>query len=88
MNDQDEPEASVPAKAADALNAMADKVRLNASNGYGGAFVIAAPDGTLQELLLLDNTQDLARFWSLVQSAAVMAIDELKDNTPKGFGRR
>lgn len=88
MSDLEATEDKIPYKAADTLNAMADKVRLNASNGFGGAFVIAAPDGTLHELLLLDNTQDLARFWSLVQSAAVMAIAELQDTKPQGFGRR
>lgn len=88
MIDEESAANKIPFKASGVLRAMADKVDLNASNGFGGAFVIAAPDGTLHELLLLDNTQDLARFWSLVQSAAVMAIAELQDNKPQGFGRR
>lgn len=73
---------------AKAMNKMADKLTLNASNGFGGCFVIVAPDGEIKELLMLNNNQDLASFWSLVHSTASIAIEELKDQTRQSFGRR
>lgn len=71
-----------------ALKSMADKLAVNAGNGFGGCFVIVAPDGEIKELLMLNNSADLPMFWSLVQTAASIAIEELKDQNRQQFGRR
>jgi hypothetical protein len=89
MNEIEPQEGPVAARSGAAiLRAMADKLDLNAANGFGGAFVIIPPDGEIKELLMLNNSQDLPVFWSLVQSTAQIAIAELQDNKPQGFGRR
>jgi hypothetical protein len=75
-------------RGAEVLRRMADKLALNASNGFGGAFVLIPPNGEIKELLMLNNSQDLAVFWSLVQTAATIAVNELKDKEQNAWGRR
>lgn len=75
-----EDEISGQAKiAVDMLVAAAEKVRANAENGFAGAFVIVPPAGEPKELLLLNNTGNLAMFWSLVMTTAQMVVSELQE---------
>ena len=79
-----------PVDHAGAFDRMAARVRLNAEQGFGGAFVVVQPDGVAQEMLLLDNAQNPAIFWSLIKTRAEIAIAEIEDAQRQGggFGRR
>jgi hypothetical protein len=66
------------------FRSIADKIELNAENDFGGAFVIMAPGADPQELLLLDNSQNPAIFWSLVQTRAQIALAQIEDAERKG----
>ena len=70
-----------------AFEVMAARIRDNAAHPFGGAFVIVAPDGTSQDLLLLDSRQAAAQFWALLQSRVQIAIAE-NDNASRGNGWR
>lgn len=75
------------------FRSVADKIDLNASNGFAGAFVIAPPGAEPKELLLLNNVSDPAMFWSLVKSTAEMAMMEIEREEAQrqqsgGYGRR
>lgn len=85
------PEPSPKAQlAADTFTAMAKLVTDNVCNGFGGTFAIIPPgEGDAQTILLLDNSQDPAIFWSLLQTRAQMALAELESSQQQGpFGRR
>lgn len=87
MSDQQQPALEGAAKqAVDMLSDMARKVALNATNGFAGVFVIVPPEGEPRELLLLNNTQHPAMFWSLVQTMAKMAIDDLEEQERQAGG--
>lgn len=70
-------EENEPVDHAAMFRSVATKIDTNKDNGFAGAFVIAPPDGEPLELLLLNNASSPAMFWSLVKSAAEMAIDQL-----------
>jgi hypothetical protein len=73
-----------------AFRSMADKIATNIDNGFGGAFVIVAPDGAAHDLLVLDNAQNPAIFWSLVKTRAEIALAEAEAeqrNGQAGFGQ-
>lgn len=80
--------------AVETLTAMSRKVHENAENGFGGMFCIVPPgDGDPQTLIVLDNAQNPAVFWSLLQTRAKMALDEIATKEEQGgafgsFGRR
>lgn len=57
---------------------VADKIDLNRDNGFGGAFVIVPPEGAPQDMLLLDNAQNPAMFWSLLKTRAEIALVEIE----------
>lgn len=59
------------------FTAMAARIDLNVGQGFGGAFVIVPPHGEPIELLLLNNKENDAVFWSLLKTTAEMALDEL-----------
>ncbi len=76
--------------AADTLAKMANLVTANSGNGFAGVFVIAAPgEGEIHTTLLLDPSENVAAFWSLVQTKATMALAELeeKERNSNMFGR-
>ena len=76
---------------AHAFREMADKIDLNSGNGFGGAFVISPPGSEAQTLLVLDNSQNPAIFWSLVKTRADIALAVIADaerQGQNGFGRR
>lgn len=70
---------------------MAEKINLNIANGFGGAFVVVSPDGTILSTLLLDNAQDPAMLWGTVKTRAEIALAEMEADSRQdnmGFGRR
>lgn len=71
---------------------MAARIRLNAEQGFGGAFVIAPPQngGGAIETLLVDVRQDPVQFWTLLRSKCDVELDQLKDSAKnqRAFGGR
>jgi hypothetical protein len=68
---------------------MAAQIRLNKGAKFGGAYVLLPPmDGDPISSLML-NQEELAIFWSSLQTIADMAVEAL-NSKPKqqGFGRR
>jgi hypothetical protein len=76
---------------ASAFRRMADKIDTNRENGFAGAFVIVAPDGSAHSALLLDDAADAAMFWSTIKTRVDIAIGEIEANERQGaspYGRR
>ena len=71
---------------------MAARIRLNADQGFGGAFVIAPPKsgGEAIETLLVDVRQDPVQFWTLLKSKCDVELDQLgaQAKSQQAFGRR
>lgn len=65
---------------------MADRIKLNANQEYGGAFVIVPPgdDVAPSVMLILDNSGDPAVFWGSVMTRCQIALQKLQDEEPKG----
>lgn len=62
------------------FDVMADRMRLNKDNSFGGAFVIIPPVGEGSEpidTLILDSKQDLSQFWMLLKQKAENEIMQL-----------
>ena len=77
MSDAPQPRAF---QAGTELRRMAGVAETNASNGFAGVFVIVPPgDGDPQSMLLLDNAESPAVFWSLLQTRAQMALRDIED---------
>ena len=77
-------------EAAGTLAKMSDLVTANAANGFAGVFVIVPPgEGEMHTTLLLDPSENVAAFWSLVQTKAQMALAELEESerNANAFGR-
>jgi hypothetical protein len=56
---------------------------------FAGAFVIVPPDGKPQTLLMLDNAQNEAIFWSTLKTRADIALSEIEEASRAGqFGGR
>ena len=85
----DEPE--VPTNA-ERFRKMAERIDHNKDAGFGGACVIIPPSGAGDpiEILMLDNSADLAQFFSTVATRVQRAVDEASNNSAlaSGFGRR
>ena len=78
---------------ADRFTKMAAALKHNADAGFGGAFVLVPPrdGGDALETLILDNKQDAAQFWILLQSkcqAQIAALDSANRQVQAGYGRR
>ena len=78
---------------AELFTKMAETVLHNADAGFGGAFVIVPPrdGGDPLAALILDNKQDAAQFWILLQSkcqAQIAALDSANRQQQAGYGRR
>jgi hypothetical protein len=86
---QDENE---PISNAERFRKMADRIELNKESGFGGACVIIPPQGAGEpiEILMLDNSADLAQFFSTVATRVQRAVDEAGNaqQLAMGFGRR
>jgi hypothetical protein len=79
--------------AAQLFQDMADRIRHNADQSFGGAFVIIPPanGGDPLETLILDAKQDPAQFFTLLKVKCDMAIGLIEDqrrNQQGPFGRR
>lgn len=77
--------------AASFLTLMAEIVTKNAASGFSGVFVIVPPgDGEVHTTLLLDPSENIAGFWSIIQTKAGLALEELAQKEREGnvFGRR
>ena len=77
---------------ADRFTKMAEALQHNADAGFGGAFVIVPPrdGGDALETLILDNKQDAAQFWILLQSkcqAQIAALDSANRQVQAGYRR-
>lgn len=78
---------------AERFDVMAERIRLNKDDSFGGAFVIVPPLGGGEpiETLVLDREQDPAQFWAILKTKAEMhlaALDQLARSQQAGFGRR
>lgn len=69
---------------------MAARIELNAEQGFGGAFVIMPPgeEPNPKVLLMLNNADTPAMFWSTLQTTCAIALQELAAEEEKsaGFG--
>lgn len=79
-------------KACILLRKMADNIERNKDAGFGGCFVIVAPEngGDPISVLLLDPSQDPAQFWGLIGPKATIALQQINDTQRKSqtFNRR
>ena len=67
---------------------MAEKIDLNRSNGFCGAFVLVPPGIGFAATLVLNDEENPAMFWSLVKTRAEIEIGKLDDaERNPGFGR-
>lgn len=83
---------SDPRKLAERLRRMAEKIELNDSASFGGAFVIIPPIGAGEpiETLILDGQQDPAQFFILLKSkidSAIAGLDAAQRANQTGFRR-
>jgi hypothetical protein len=66
------------------FRAIADKIDLNGSADFGGAYVIVGPEGTSIDLLMLDGKANPAVFWSTVQTRVQIVLAEIADAERSG----
>jgi hypothetical protein len=60
---------------------MADKIahmRQHADRFFGGAFVVVPPVGAPISTLIVDQSQDLVQFWSLLRAKADIELARLQ----------
>lgn len=62
------------------FRAMAEKIDTNRDNGFGGAFVIVAPNGATHDTLILDSAANGAAFWSLLSTRCQIELAEIDKN--------
>jgi hypothetical protein len=67
---------------------MAARINLNAEQGFGGAFVIVPPgdEPKPRVMLMLDNSENPAMFWSNLQTTAQIALQELQNEEQQQAG--
>jgi hypothetical protein len=73
------------------FRAQADQIDLNRGPNFGGAFVIVAPDGSVESAFILDGKPNAAQFWSMISTKAQIAIAEAEADQRSGqagFGHR
>lgn len=73
---------------AQAFDAMAKQIRLNADAKFGGAFLLVPPaDGEIVSSLML-NHEEPGIFWSAIQTLAQLAVQAIETAQRRsGFGR-
>ena len=88
----DEPQA--PTKD-EPFSQMAERIKRNVADGFGGACVIVAPDngGDPIEILIVvpkGGKMDLAQFYATITSRIQTTLEELNQQNAvaQGFGRR
>lgn len=68
---------------------MAERIALNESANFAGAFVITPPKGgSVVELLMLSGDIEEATFWSQLKVMAEIEISKIQDRQTHGWGRR
>jgi hypothetical protein len=86
MNDAPVPPPAHAAAQA-AFEAMAERIGRNGAD-FGGAFVIAAPDGDggvrVEHSMTLDGAQRPAVFWANLQTVCRIALDEIERSSRRG----
>jgi hypothetical protein len=69
---------------------MAERISLNADQGFGGAFVIMPPgeEPKPRVMLMLDNAENPAMFWASLQTVCGLALQEIQkaEEQSNGFG--
>ena len=78
--------------AATALRELADRISQNDGASFGGAFLVAPPEGggDILSTLIIDSRVDPAQFFALLKTKCEMALNELLDQqrNQTAFGRR
>lgn len=82
-----------PPEQAKPFHAMAARIEHNAHARFGGAFVIVPPEegGNPMEVLVLDESQNAAQFWMVLNAKCKQALDEIAAKeaaSGMGYGRR
>lgn len=89
MNDLVEQPKFDPAKH---FAAMAERIKLNEGQTFGGAVVVVPPEngGEPIEILMLDNQADLTQFYATITSRVQRSVNEVdvKQRQQQGFGRK
>lgn len=71
---------------------MAARIELNVDQGFGGAFVIVPPgeEPKVKVMLMLDNAESPAMFWSSLQTVCAFALQDIAKEEEQlgGFGMR
>lgn len=68
---------------------MASKIEMNRDNGFAGAYVIVDPEGNAVTSLSLQQTPNVALFWSTLKSEIeiiLQQIGERERQTQSGWG--
>lgn len=69
---------------------MAARIELNAEQGFAGAFVIVPPgeEPNPHVMLMLNNSESPAMFWSTLQTTCQLALQEIaqQEEQAGGFG--
>lgn len=65
---------------------MAEEIGKNATERFGGAFVIVPPAGDPVEFLILDPAADSVIFWSTLQTKAQIALEEAQERENQQSG--
>jgi len=82
----DRPEA----KQSEPFSEMANAIKHNAGQAFGGAVVIVPPEGGGEpiSLLMLDSKGDVAQFYGTISSRIQMIVQDLQEKQRvAGFGR-
>ena len=82
-----------PPEQAKPFHAMAARIEHNANTRFGGAFVIVPPaeGGAALEVLVLDESQNAAQFWMVLNAKCKQALDEIAAKEAQNssiYGRR
>lgn len=69
--------------------AMVERIRKNADEQFGGAFVIVPPDGAGEPMQLLAlSVTDPAAFWIMLQNQIKTALEELQAKQANPYGQQ
>lgn len=65
-------------KPQDPFAEMATRIERSGSEHFGGACVIASPDGKNISLLIVDDSKDLAQFWAMIKTRVQLEMDTMQ----------
>ena len=69
---------------------MAQAIKSNAGQAFGGAFCIVPPVGVSQSVLILDSAQDPAQLIGMIQARCAVLLQSIEDENKRRlspFGR-